>query len=211
MLRKTLLGLLIWAGAVSASQPLYYYPSLIRGYQLLWQHEVQGSPNAEIAFVGPFGLHPVAAARFGWDAEACLDSAKAFHLAETLWLDYYCALGDSAQADLALVYGPASVKRWSETQLASTRRQLESDKAQPNSSRHARYAVPPPPPPVEKATSEEAPNLAAIPKFTTYKVQPGDSLWKIHQKFPQHSLAKLIEANGGKEAIYIGQILQIPL
>lgn len=211
MLRNLLLGLLLWAGAVSASQPLYFYPSLIRGYQLLWQHEAQGSPNAEIHFVGPFGLHPVAAARFGWEREACLDSAKAFHLAETLWLDYYCAMGDSAQADLALVYGPAHVKRWTDDQLATTKQKLEADKTNPSASPRASYAVPPPPPPVEKPAPEEAPNLAAIPKFTTYKVQPGDSLWKIHQKFPQHSLAKLIEANGGKEAIYIGQILQIPL
>ncbi len=209
MRRRILLGFLVWTAALSASQPLYYYPSLIRGYQLLWQHESQGTPNAEVAFVGPFGLHPIAPARFGWESAACLDSAKAFHLAETLWLEYYCELGDSAQADFALVYGPAYVQRWTALELTNSTAQLESAKKNPASGLRAVYARPKGS--VEAALSQEAPNLAAIPTYTTYKVQPGDSLWKIHQKFPQHSLAQLLEANGGRETIHVGQILQIPL
>jgi LysM repeat protein len=53
--------------------------------------------------------------------------------------------------------------------------------------------------------------LSSIPRYERYTVQPGDSLWKIHQKYPQNTLASLIAANGGKETIYVGQVLHIPL
>jgi hypothetical protein len=209
MRRALLLGFFLGSVSLVASQPLYYYPSLIRGYQLLWQHDAAGSPNGAISFVGPFGLHPIAPARFGWDRESCMDSAQAFHLAETLWLEYFCELGDSTQADFALVYGPAHVQRWSMVELSHSKIQLEAAKKNPASGLRAAYAEPTLPA-LEIAESTVT-DLGAIPKYTAYKVQPGDSLWKIHQKFPQHSLAQLLEANGGRETIHVGQILQIPL
>ena len=47
-----LLGLM---GIVAqASQPIYYFPSLIRGTQLMWQHEQIGTPNGAVQFIGPF-------------------------------------------------------------------------------------------------------------------------------------------------------------
>ncbi|NCZ94445.1 MAG: LysM peptidoglycan-binding domain-containing protein [Flavobacteriia bacterium] len=193
-----------------AAQPIYYFPSLIRGSQLLWQHEQAGSPNAAVHFVGPFGLHPVAVAKFGYPMEAYQDSALAFHLAEHLWLEYYCALGDSSQADLALVMGPAFVRQQGVEEVSGAIRALEGAKKDPQAGLHARF-VASSSTSTASATPSQGPHLGAIPRYEHYTVQPGDSLWKIHQKFPQHSLASLVEANGGRETIYVGQVLHIPL
>lgn len=206
---KSVLLILAWAAELHAGLPLYYFPGVIRGEQLLWHHQMQDRPDAKVQFMGPFGLHPLASARFGWSEVACLDSAQAFHLAETIWLDYYCTFADSAIADLALVVGPIHVNRMEPSERNAYAKRLQAVKQNPKLGLVAVYH---PRGSTGDGPLEEArPNLADIPKFTSYKVQPGDSLWKIHQKFPQHSMAQLMEANGGKETIYAGQILQIPL
>ncbi len=200
-----LLGMIGWGA--QAAQPIYYYPSLIRGTQLMWQHEHAGTPNAAVQFVGPYGLHPVAVAKFGYPAEAYQDSTLAFHLAEHLWLDYYCSSGDSAQADLALILGPAYVHQQDHHAVMTTMTALAEAKKHRSSGLRAGFV------PIRNVPSapEKGLDLGAIPRFERYIVKAGDSLWKIHQKFPQHSLASLVEANGGKETIYVGQVLQIPL
>ena len=190
-----------------ASQPIYYFPSLIRGTQLMWQHEQIGTPNGAVQFIGPFGLHPVAVAKFGYPPEAYQDSALAFHVAEHLWLDYYCALGDSSKADLALVVGPAFVRQQQNHRLTQTITALENAKLHPAMGLRARFV----PSPHEAEVHSLGPDLSSIPRYERYTVQPGDSLWKIHQKYPQNTLASLIAANGGKETIYVGQVLHIPL
>lgn len=202
----SLILLLFLSVSAQAVRPIYYYPSLIRGTQMLWQHGQEGNPNSAVQFVGPYGLHPVAVAKFGYPVEAFQDSALSFHVAEHLWLDYYCVMGDSALADLALMLGPAYVRRQNETELALQCLTVEQAKSNPSLAIRASYDSP-----ISAQKREEGPNLASIPQFERYTVRPGDSLWKIHQRFPQHSLASLIEANGGKETIYVGQILQIPL
>ena len=192
-----------------ASLPVYYFPSVIRGAQLHYAHQNQGNPDGSVSFVGPFGMHPVAAARMGLSPSDCLDSIKAFHSVETLWLDYFCTFKDSSAADLAIIYGGAYVNKLGNKGWAQEIQRIEIAKQDIHSSFRASY----PYTDVKEVltTEDQGPNLAAIPKFETYTVKAGDSLWKIHQKFPQYALTALMEANGGRETIYVGQKLQISL
>jgi len=208
MRRFLLILSLLGCVGLYASQPIYYFPGVIRGLQQEWQAKKAGTPDAAIHFIGPFGLHVAAQARFGWETSVCLDSAQAFHCAERLWLEYFCILEDSAHADLAMVYGPAYVTKLSEEDCEISCVQLANCKANP-SERFPNLA------PWDKSIMEERilvsqDDLGQIPHYTTYKVVSGDSIWKIHQKLPQFSIRQLIEANGGKEMIYVGQVLEIP-
>ena len=65
-----------------AAQPIYYFPSLIRGSQLLWQHEQAGTPNGAV----PFMWAHLVCIPWRWrnsatHLEAYQDSALAFPLA----------------------------------------------------------------------------------------------------------------------------------
>jgi len=199
---------LIGCVGLYASQPIYYFPDVIRGLQQEWQVKKAGTPDAAIHFIGPFGLHVAAQARFGWETSACLDSAQAFHCAERLWLEYFCILGDSVHADLAMVYGPAYVTKLSEEDCERSCVQLANCKANP--AKRFPNLAPWKKPLDEEPTLVSQEDLGQIPRYTTYTVVSGDSIWKIHQKLPQFSIRKLLEANGGKEMIYVGQVLEIP-
>ena len=48
-------------------------------------------------------------------------------------------------------------------------------------------------------------------RYIQYKVKKGDSLWKIRKGYPNLSLDELIRINRGTDAIYPGQLLNIPL
>ena len=200
--------LLAFAFSGYASEPIYYHPSLIRGFQKEWLAKELGTPNASVELIGPFGIHAIAPIRIGWEPFDCLDSAHGFSMAETLWLDYYCAFKDSTLADLSLIYGPATVQRMPSEERERTSSELEWSKSSPKSQWREKYR------PVVSTSAKEVVgdplDLAHIPKFTSYTVKAGDSLWRIHQKMPQFTIKQLMEANGGKERIYVGQVLQIP-
>jgi len=209
-MKTVVLIVLLAGGSLFASQPVFYFPSVIRGCQEAWQSSEKHNPNGVVRFIGPFGLHPLAAAKYGWDEKSCLDSAKAFHLAQTLWLDYLCSFKDSALADMALVYGPAEVVRSSnEIRLGATGR-IEEAKGNSSSEFRALY-TPRSFPSYVVIQLDAEPPVQKKASVWTYKVKKGDSLWKIHRKYPHISLEQLLKANGGKEGLQIGQTLRVRL
>jgi LysM repeat protein len=195
-----------------AEPPIYFFPDLIRTEQIIWQQKNFDSPDGHVRFMGLFGLHPSAIAKYGFNHED-LDSLRGFSVAETLWLEYLCQFNDSTKADLALIYGPSILGTMPIDELVLTKARIKYSKGSDDllgnltelkecigniSSSKVK-------------TSNPVIRLSEIPRFTIYKVKKGDSLWKIRKSYPRLSLDDLILINKGTDAIYPGQRLNIPL
>lgn len=150
-----------------------------------------------------YGLHTASLMRYAGKIEA--DSSTCFAVAQTLWLDYYCEFKDSLAANMAFLHSPSHVRR--EGVISAKAWNAIKEEAilvgGLQGEDHRDVAEIPP--------SSEAVDLADIPLYVHYEVKSGDSLWKIQRRFPHMHLDALIQANQGKETIYPGQILMIPL
>ena len=155
------------------------------------------SEHDDVIRTGVYGLHPAALMRYAGTLDA--DSATSYHVAETLWLEYLCVFGDSTAADVALVTSPAYVHRQGVPSEKVWRRMRIEALAKMNA------------PSFDQSPSEPVVDLANIPKYHRYVVKSGDSLWRIQKKFPGSRMQDLIDANRGRETIYPGQVLMIPL
>ncbi len=195
-----------------AEPPIYFFPDLIRTEQIIWQQKNFDRPDGHVRFMGLFGLHPSAIAKYGFNYED-LDSVKGFSVAQTLWLEYMCQFNDSSKADIALIYGPSILRTMTVGELNLAQARIKRRKGYDNLSANLGE--------LEECcgdislsqikTNESIIRLSEIPRFTTYKVKKGDSLWKIRKGYPNLSLDELIRINRGTDAIYPGQLLNIPL
>ena len=115
----------------------------------MWQHEQAGSSERGRAIhVGPFGLHPVAVAKFGYPPGGLPGFGPGLSTSRqsTLWLEYYCALGDSSQSrSWPSSMGPglrAAAAGWSEVTRGDSGH-LEGAKKDPASwALRARFVAP---------------------------------------------------------------------
>jgi hypothetical protein len=195
-----------------AEPPIYFFPDLIRTEQIIWQQKNFDRPDGHVRFMGLFGLHPSAIAKYGFNYED-LDSVRGFSVAQSLWLDYMCQFNDSSYADIALIYGPSILRTMTVGELNLAQARIKRRKGYDNLSENLGE--------LEECcgdislsktkTNESTIRLSEIPRFTTYKVKKGDSLWKIRKGYPNLSLDELIRINRGTDVIYPGQLLNIPL
>ena len=150
-----------------------------------------------------YGLHTASLMRYAGSVDA--DSSTCFAVAQTLWSDYYCEFKDSLAANMAFLHSPTHVRREGLITAKAWNAIKEEALMVAGMDAHNRNDG------ADESQASVAVDLADIPLFVSYVVKTGDSLWKIQRHFPHMHLDALIQANHGKETIYPGQVLMIPL